>query len=86
MSRPIEGELNPGNPATQMSRDQWHKIVAILMSEFGIKDFEITSSMLDKFQSNQVAVIFDTRQKRLVIRLRPMEEAVQIAREHAEEK
>lgn len=42
-------EINPNHPVTQEMREQWHKIVALMMVHFGIKEFRITEVMLQTF-------------------------------------
>lgn len=79
--RPIEGEINPGNPVTQFARDQWYKIVALLMIEVGKTEFEITPDLLSKIGDNQKAIVMDTRNNKLIVRMVSMEEGHRLARE-----
>jgi hypothetical protein len=39
---PIEGELNPNHPVTSRMRDQWHKILALVMLKHGLTKVTIT--------------------------------------------
>lgn len=75
-------ELNPNNPITSGMRDQWHKIVAVLMADYGIVEFEITPMMLDDFAITYPggAVVADARDGRFVIRLVSGDEAERLAR------
>ncbi len=33
---PLDGEVNPNHPMTQLARSQWHKICALLMQKMGM--------------------------------------------------
>ena len=39
---PVPGELNPNHPVTVRMRDQWHKILALVMLKQGLKKVTIT--------------------------------------------
>lgn len=74
-------ELNPNNPITQQMHDHWHKVVALLMVDFGITEFEITEEMLKGFEHlGGGAVVADARGGRFVVRLVDWAEAERLAR------
>lgn len=77
-------ELNPNHPVVQEMREQWHKLLAIVMTDFGVEEIEITPQMLEDFQAlygEGAAVVADTRGGKLTIRLVRGDEAARLARE-----
>lgn len=78
---PIDGEKNPNHPVTQMAREQWHKIAALLMWHFEIDSFEVTTDMIQKFMATENAIVLDTRNQRMIVRMVGAEEAERLARE-----
>jgi len=74
-------ELNPNHPVVEETRDQWHKLCAILMHKFGRKHVEITSSDIDTLAYSGQAIVIDMRGGRCVLRLVSMEEGQRLARE-----
>lgn len=74
-------EINPNNPVTQQMHEQWHKVVALLMVDYGITEFEITEDMLRAFAHlGGGAVVADARGGRFVVRLVDNAEAERLAR------
>jgi hypothetical protein len=61
-------ELNPNHAV-------WHKIVLLLMTRLGIKNFEITPAMLDQLSEGD-AVVLDARNGKMFVRHLTREEAV----------
>jgi hypothetical protein len=74
-------EINPNHPVTAEVRDQWHKLVAILMVHFGIKEFVITEGIINAMPRD-LAVVFDSRKLRgdAVLRLVSMKDAMDMAK------
>lgn len=67
-------ELNPNHPVTQEVRDHWHKIVAVLMTKFGVTDVEILEEDVAKLAGNNRAVVVDCRNGKFFIRMMSMEQ------------
>lgn len=79
--QPIPGELNPDHPVTNEMREQWHKIVALLMMQRGETEVEIT---LQEIQAMTLAVepqavVIEEKGDRLLLRLVSMAEAQRLA-------
>lgn len=77
-------ELNPNHPVTIQVREQWHKLCAIVLHRFGVENIEITAEDVERFSAHYgkgAAVVCDTRDRRLVLRLVSGDEAVRLARE-----
>ncbi len=76
-------ELNPNHPVTMESRDQWHKIVAILMLKFGVTEVEITvddvMGLAERLDGT--CVVLHPVGKKMFVRLVSMEEGQRLARE-----
>jgi hypothetical protein len=53
-------EINPNHPVTREVHNEWHKIVALMMIHFGIKEFFITEKMIMDLPRD-IAVVFDSR-------------------------
>ena len=68
-------EMNPEHPVTQQMREQWHKVVGLLMLHAGIKEFEITPEIIAKLGNCEYAVIMDNRAGRATVRMLKAEEA-----------
>jgi hypothetical protein len=73
-------ELNPNHPVTQMTHDNWHKIVGVIMLKFGVTDVEIESDDVLRLGDNEKAVVADCRGGRFIIRVVGMDEARKLAR------
>ena len=74
-------ELNPNHPVTKEMREQWHKIVAVLLVKFGKSEIEITEKDIEALTSGgEKAVVADTRNNKFVIRLVSMEEGAMLAK------
>lgn len=84
MSDPNINELNPNHPVTQFSRDQWVKIVALLMIMDNKTSIKIPRSVIDKafIRSGQlnVTIQFNDREG-ILLRLVGNEEAERLAKE-----
>jgi len=75
-------ELNPNNPVTKQMHDNWHAVVAVLLQQMGVTEFEITPEMLTRLSaSNRLAVVADARGGRFVLRAVTMEEGERLAKE-----
>lgn len=73
-------EINPNHPVTQMTRDNWHKIVGVLMLKFGVTDVEIEIDDVLRMGDNEKAVVADCRGGRFIIRVMDNKQAVALAR------
>lgn len=73
-------ELNPNHPVTQLTHDNWHKIVGVLMLKFGVADVEILSEDVLRLGHNDKCVVADCRNGRFVIRVMSMAEGEKLAR------
>jgi len=90
-NEPLDGEINPNHPMTRFAREQWHKVAALLMQKMeaehkipGLPDYEveITVGEIERLTERNLAVVIQERNKRLFIRLMPMEAGEKLAREH----
>ena len=75
-------ELNPNHPVTREVHEHWHKVVALMMVHFGLKEFRITKEMIASMP-HDLAVAFDVRAIQggdAVVRLISMTEAEDMAR------
>ena len=75
-------ELNPNHPVTKEVHDHWHKVVALMMLHFGLKEFRITNAMIASMPTD-LAVAFDVRKIHggdAVVRLVSMTKAEGMAR------
>lgn len=74
---------NPNHPVVRQLDTEWHKLVAILMHDQGLAEFEITPEMIEAFASEREghAVVADARGNRLVLRLVTAEEGERLARQ-----
>lgn len=75
-------ELNPNHPVTAQMREQWHKVLAVLMCRLGMTEFEITSEALVAFERDYPggAVVADARNGRFIVRLVTAEDGERMAR------
>jgi hypothetical protein len=78
---PLDGELNPHNRASQLARESWYKIAAILMMKFDKTAVEITEEDVKKLGDNTNCIVADTRGGKFFVRLVSMEEGERLARE-----
>jgi hypothetical protein len=74
-------ELNPNHPVVAETRDHWHKIVAIMMSTYGLSEFEVTIDAVARLGDGTQGVVMDCRNDKMVVRLVTMEEGERLARE-----
>ena len=76
-------ELNPDHPTTRAVHDQWHKLCCLLMIKFGRKDVVFTNADVEKFVETftEKAIVCDTRNGMLALRIVSMEEGERLARE-----
>lgn len=77
-------ELNPNHPATVAAREQWHKIVALLMAQRGntrivISEREVTDFAV-KYHGSAVVIQFKDGVG-IILRLVDEKEADRLARE-----
>jgi hypothetical protein len=73
-------EVNPNHPVTKLTRDIWYKIAGVIMLKQGLKEVEITESDVELLGDNQQAIVADCRNGKFVVRMMPMDEAVELAR------
>lgn len=50
-------ELNPNHPVTTVMREQWHKVVALLMIHHGQDHVVITENDLKRLQAGTAVVV-----------------------------
>lgn len=74
-------ELNPNHPVVVETRDQWHKLAAILMQKMGRVEVEIFPRDVENLGNNQKGIVIDCRGGKFVLRLVPMQEGERLARE-----
>jgi len=75
-------EINPNHPTTAALRDQWHKVLFILMRQIGLDEFVITETDIQLLYSETLAITAQELPDGLHVRLMKMEAAEQLAREH----
>lgn len=77
-------ELNPNHAVTAEVREQWHKIVALLMSKFGKREVTITPKEIDRALTDvrgvNITVRFDD-DRGIILKLVSDAEAVRLAKE-----
>lgn len=73
-------QLNPNHPVALMTRDSWHKIVAVLMLKFDLEEIEITEADVSALGDAEKAVVADCRDGKFVIRILRMEDALALAK------
>lgn len=73
-------EVNPNHPVTTEMRNQWHKLLAIVMHKNGLKDVEITIDDVAALGDYEHAVVADTRDGEFHVRLVTMEEGMKLAK------
>jgi hypothetical protein len=77
-------ELNPNHPVVREMREQYHKLLAIVMADHGLDEFDVTVEMIDDFSriyGEGAAVVVDTRGGGLKLRLVRGDEAARLARQ-----
>ncbi len=73
-------ELNPNHPVTRAAHDHWHKIAALLMRKFGVKQCDITQDDIAGLDSDSVNIVLHAKLDRITVRLVGDEEARALAR------
>lgn len=74
-------EMNPNHPMTEAVRDQWHKIVVLLMIKLKKSHVEITQSEIEQMTSGNVgAVTIQAKDDRIILNLVSPSEAAKLAR------
>ncbi len=74
-------ELNPGHPVTASLRDQWHKIVLLVMEKLGTTEVVITQQDINRaLQDQDRAVLVHDRADGLHVRIITMAEAERLAK------
>lgn len=77
-------ELNPNHPVTQFSRDQWHKICALLVFKSGQTTLTIDEVLIEAFRhSDQRNIVLRADDQGLHLSLVSDVEAVKLARDNA---
>lgn len=51
-------EVNPNHPVTVEMHEQWHKVAALLMHQFGVTKFRITPAVMDDMPANTAIVAY----------------------------
>lgn len=77
-------EINPDHPATIGARDQWHKIVALLMNKLGLREVIISDKEVECFANTAggSAVVIQFKDGvGIILRLLDIKEAERLARE-----
>ncbi len=78
-------ELNPNHPVTSTLRDQelYHKLLALVMRQFGRRDLVITSREVeDMANAPPSAIVVHVKNEEIHLRLVSMAEGERLAREH----
>lgn len=74
-------EMNPNHPMTEAVRDQWHKIVVLLMMKLKKSHIEITQGEIEQMASGSVgAVTIQAKDDRIILNLVSPSEAARLAR------
>jgi hypothetical protein len=73
-------EFNPNHPVTQMTRDNWHKIVGVIMLKLGVANVEILPEDVMLLGDNDKCVVADCRGGRFIVRVMSMAEGEKLAR------
>jgi hypothetical protein len=60
-------ELNPDHAVTKLMKENAHKIILIMMRHYNIKEFEVTTEMINALGSD-AAVGYDTRFGKFIVR------------------
>jgi hypothetical protein len=75
-------ELNPNHPVTVEIREQWHKLLAVLMHKFGLTEVEITvDDLLTLEKSGLMNITAHPKGDVITLRLVSDAEAARLARE-----
>ena len=73
-------ELNPNNPVVRQMSNQYHKLCAVLMVKFGVKEIEITPEDIAKLEGEN-NIVLDARNNQLWLRIVDDKTAQKLARE-----
>lgn len=76
-------ELNPNHPVTNELREQYHKLLAIVMWRFGMDRLVVTSEEIERFVTDHpggINVAFEPKGHNLTIRIVDDEEGARLAR------
>lgn len=79
-------EINPDHPVTKAIHNDWHKIVALLLHKFGVKEIIITSSDINRLMAafpDMPTVTLRSHGEQLIVKLVSLAEG---QREFAKEK
>lgn len=78
--QPIDGEINPDHMTTKRMRENWHKIVGLLLTALAPNErFVITSEMLDKLGQRNIAVAVKPQGSELLVYIVSEDEARELA-------
>ena len=72
-------EINPNHAVTRAVSDHWHKIAAILLMKFGVKEVIITSEDIAKMQSD-VVIAIESKKDHFKVWLTDMKTAQELVR------
>lgn len=72
-------ELNPNHPVTRAVSDHWHKIAAILMMKFGVKEIVISDADIATMP-NDIVIAIEEKKDHFKIWLTDMKTAETLAR------
>lgn len=76
-------ELNPNHPVTTELREQYHKLLAIVMWRFGMDALTVTSEEIERFVADHpggINVAFEPKGHTLRIRIVDDREGARLAR------
>lgn len=74
-------ELNPNHPVTASLREEWYKIAALLMIQFGQAHVEITIEEIERLAANPSAIAVQMKTGRIILDLVSMAEAERLAKQ-----
>ena len=80
VSLPITGEVNPNHPVTQLVREHWHKIAALIMLKMQLKVVEFSLAEVEQLGKEETNIVFHATETTIFVRLVSNEEAKTIAR------
>lgn len=72
---------NPNHPVVKEMEGNWHKLAAILMLKFGVRNLEILPEDV-RLMTEGMGIVADTRDGKFFLRVVTREEGDALAREH----
>ena len=74
-------ELNPNHKTAWEARDNWHKVVALIMVKLGMTELEIELADVKKLEAGNVNIVLDTKAGKFKIRIVDDATAAELARQ-----